>query len=437
MRFNRIGAVIGIMLWPATALAQGTQFPAGTLWGNDTASQRPGKVSTVTLILDRALGSTRGALISRGASGWALIGPGATARLPWLTGGTGADPVLGAYTLPASVTSGGIPCFTSTTAESSSALLTANTLIVGGGAGVCPSSLGAGTSTTVLHGGSPPSYGAVANADMATMAANTTKANATGGSATPTDVAPATARSNSLLNIDQFTGHGDSIYTILATDRTVGTNAAFTASRAWTLPAANAVNAGQEIIVADFQGTVTGTNTIVITRAGSDTINGGTTVTVNVANGAYLLKSDGTSKWTAQALGAQATGTVSLSFFTNSLGADVALNNTANYFDGPSTPQGTSGTWFSSGTVTINVVTLGDNINCKLWDGTTVISSANSGGGGFPANTRLTISLSGPLASPAANIRISCRDPNNTTAVMVFNQSGNSKDSTLTSVKIQ
>src|SRR2546426_953355 len=36
---------------------------------------------------------------------------------------------------------------------------------------------------------------------------------------------------------------------------------------------------------------------------------------------------------------------------TNSLGADVALNNTANYFDGPSVAQGTSGTWFASGTV--------------------------------------------------------------------------------------
>src|SRR5205085_1864918 len=99
---------------------------------------------------------------------------------------------------------------------------------------------------------------AVANSELATMAANTVKANATGGSATPTDVTPATARSSSLLNVDQFTGRGDSTYTILATDRTVGTNATFTASRTWTLPAANAVNAGQEIIVADFQGTVTG-----------------------------------------------------------------------------------------------------------------------------------------------------------------------------------
>lgn len=151
----------------------------------------------------------------------------------------------------------------------------------------------------------------VGNGLLATMAANTIKANATGGVAAPTDVVPATARSASLLNVDSFTGHGDSIYTILATDRTVGTNAAFTASRTWTLPAANAVNPGQEIIVADYQGTVTGVNTLVISRAGADTVNGGTSVTITAANGAYLLKSDGVSKWTAQALGSAAAGGVS------------------------------------------------------------------------------------------------------------------------------
>lgn len=117
------------------------------------------------------------------------------------------------------------------------------------------------------------------------------------------------ARSN--LQVDKFTGHGDSNYTIDASDRVVGTNAAFTASRTWTLPAASAVNAGQPLIVADFQGTVTGTNTLVIARAGSDTINGGTSVTINSANGAYLLWSDGSSKWTAQAVGASIASGVS------------------------------------------------------------------------------------------------------------------------------
>jgi hypothetical protein len=297
---------------------------------------------------------------------------------------------------------------------------------------------------------------AVSNAKMSTMAANTVKGNATGGIAVPTDVPPATARSSSLLNVDQYTGHGDSIYSILTTDRTVGTNAAFTASRTWTLPAANGVNPGQEIVVSDFQGTVTAVNTLVISRAGADTVNGGTTVTITAANGAYLLKSDGVSKWTAQALGAAAAGgvssvtcgtglsggtittsgtcAVSLTTATNSLGADVAMNNTSNFFDGPSTAQGTSGTWLATGAVIVTDTSSSAGIQCKLWDGTTTIAGGGVNTQGATANNN--IALSGLLASPAANIRISCKDPTSTSGVIKFNVTGTSKDSTLTVVRI-
>lgn len=121
-----------------------------------------------------------------------------------------------------------------------------------------------------------------------------------------------------------------------------------------------------------------------------------------------------------------------LSNITNSLGANVALNNTANYFDGPSVAQGTAGTWFCSGTVTVSD-TATNTMFVKLWDGTTVISSAaNSGVASNPA----AISLSGVLASPAANIRISVRDSSTTAGAILFNGSGNSKDSTLSCQRI-
>jgi hypothetical protein len=123
----------------------------------------------------------------------------------------------------------------------------------------------------------------------------------------------AAARASAGLNIDQYTSHGDSIYTILSTDRTVGTNATFTAPRIWTLPAANSINAGQTIGVADFAAGVTSTNTLTVQRAGSDTISGGTTSTTAViatAGGRLDFRSDGVSKWSVSTASASATSSL-------------------------------------------------------------------------------------------------------------------------------
>lgn len=123
---------------------------------------------------------------------------------------------------------------------------------------------------------------------------------------------------------------------------------------------------------------------------------------------------------------------VSLSTLTNSLGADVNLNNTANFFDGPSVAQGTSGTWYASGTVVVTSATA-DNFGAKLWDGTTVIDVAVGSitAGGFAA-----LSVSGYISSPAGNIRISARDYSTTSGIMKFNASGLSKDSTISVVRV-
>lgn len=66
-------------------------------------------------------------------------------------------------------TSGGILGFIAPTVIASSGLLAANQLVLGGGAGATPSTLGSlGSATTVLHGnaGGAPTFGAVANADL-------------------------------------------------------------------------------------------------------------------------------------------------------------------------------------------------------------------------------------------------------------------------------
>lgn len=118
---------------------------------------------------------------------------------------------------------------------------------------------------------------------------------------------------------------------------------------------------------------------------------------------------------------------------TNSIGADVALNNVSNYFDGPSVAQGTTGTWFASGTVSLSDSGGASTFFAQLWDGTTVIASAVSA---TAASQNNTISLSGYLASPAGNIRISVRDITRTTGLIVANSTSLTKDSTISVYRI-
>lgn len=119
---------------------------------------------------------------------------------------------------------------------------------------------------------------------------------------------------------------------------------------------------------------------------------------------------------------------------TISLAADVAMNNIANYFPGPTVAQGSVGKWEASGTVTMLDTAGGAKMDAKLWDGTTVIASGSSVAVG--ANSPVTISLSGRITSPAGNIRIDVRDASSTNGVIIFNTTGNSKDSTLTVKRI-
>ena len=122
------------------------------------------------------------------------------------------------------------------------------------------------------------------------------------------------------------------------------------------------------------------------------------------------------------------------SAIVNTLAADVALNNTGSYFTGPTIAQGTTGTWFASGTVTLEDTAGGSEFRVKLWDGTTVIASAVLS---IPnANDPVPVHLSGYLASPAANIRISVKDISTTSGQIRFNSSGESKDATLCAFRI-
>ena len=168
-----------------------------------------------------------------------------------------------------------------------------------------------------------------------------------------------------------------------------------------------------------------GSGVITIDPNGAETIDGAATTNLNPGEGITIV-CNGSAFYTV--------GRVNLSPITNSLAADVNLNNTSAYFTGPSVAQGTSGTWFASGTVTVKDTAGAAIFLVKLWDGTSVIASATVTTSAV--NSRAVIALSGFITNPAGNIRISVKDVSSTSGLMEFNASAESKDCTLTAIRI-
>ena len=197
-----LSATTGGLTCPTCVTSSG----GGAITGTAPISVSAAGVVSITSPLPLTNGGTNASLTaSNGGIVWSngtqlqILAGTATARLPVLSGAS-ATPVFGAFTLPASVTSGGIPYFSSTSAESSSALLTANAIMLGGGAGAAPATLASlGTTTTVLHGnaaGAPTFAQIVAgdvttntltNATLAQAAAFTLKGNSTASTANVAD----------------------------------------------------------------------------------------------------------------------------------------------------------------------------------------------------------------------------------------------------------
>lgn len=108
---------------------------------------------------------------------------------------SGIAPVSNGGTGLASGTSGGVLAYTAAGTLASSAALAANQIVLGGGAGVVPATLGSlGTTTTVLHGNAAgaPTFGAVAKADAAASFVHNDQVN-TGTAAMTLDMAASTS----------------------------------------------------------------------------------------------------------------------------------------------------------------------------------------------------------------------------------------------------
>jgi hypothetical protein len=214
-----------------------------------------------------------------------------------------------------------------------------------------------------------------------------------------------------------------------ATDhwRTIQVN---TPSVTITLSAATTMAAGYIVDVANQS---SGSITVALASA-TDTIDTVTNTTHSISakeTRRYIVNATATGYITASRNTVSDAASMAI---TNSISGNVALNNTGTYFTGPTVAQGTEGTWFASGTVTLTDTANVATFNVKLWDGTTVIASAEARS--VAANEPLAVSVSGFIANPAGNIRISVNDVSLTTGVILFNASGTSKDSTVTAVRI-
>jgi hypothetical protein len=124
---------------------------------------------------------------------------------------------------------------------------------------------------------------------------------------------------------NQRTAVLDASYSALVTDRLVA-YAALTAARAVTLPAAASYPPGQRLVVADESGACSATNTITLSRAGSDTINGAASLIIAAAYGYVALESNGSNAWTivdqsSPPVAAITSGTIA--------GATIGLSNPA------------------------------------------------------------------------------------------------------------
>lgn len=118
---------------------------------------------------------------------------------------------------------------------------------------------------------------------------------------------------------------------------------------------------------------------------------------------------------------------------TSSLSANVVLNNATTYFDGPSINVGNVGTWLVIATVSVGDSASAAFYSHKLWDGSTVMAS--SGGHLTAASISTVFTVSGVITNPAGPVKLSTKS-SQTTSFLAFNISGNSKDCTITAIRL-
>lgn len=197
---------------------------------------------------------------------------------------SGTVPVGQGGTGITSGTSGGVPYYSSSSTIASSAALTANRIVLGGGAGAAPSVLGSlGTTSTVLHGNAAgaPTFGPVSlTADVSGTLpiANGGTGNTSGNAATAT--ALETPR-----NINGVAFDGTAAITVTAA---AGTLSGATLAAGVTASSLTSVGTLTSLTMA---GAISGATDL--TTSGNTILGNATTDTLNVGNGGLVKDSAG------------------------------------------------------------------------------------------------------------------------------------------------
>lgn len=217
--------------------------------------------------------------------------------------------------------------------------------------------------------------------------------------------------------------------TTLPNGLAMGTPASINLTNATSYPLANLTGAGTSVLAA---------LAIAIRTNGAFAKLGATATALSFATldsvrdvGGFASCNNGT----VQTNSAGTPACVAIGNVSTQLNADVSLTSTTLYIDGPTLALSSAGIWAVSGGVTVLDTNGAARIQCKLYSGATILDSGESATQGAAAAVK--ISLSGNISAPAANVTIACRDLANITGVsMKFNQTGNSKDSTLSAYRI-
>lgn len=240
-----------------------------------------------------ALLVTNGIVLGKGAGAApATLATNASTAFPLVSGGTGTAPswtgltVAGGGTSLTSGTSGGIPYFSSTSAMTSSALLTQYGVVYGGGAGATPVATAAGTTGQVLIAttSSAPSWGTVASGGVttATFTAPTISratvsgtSSGTGGFISGTYTTPTSPRTPLYLKVRMAGGGGGG-------DASGGSGSFGSASTAGTN-----TTFGSSLLTAGAGGAATGNagNGSAGGAGGTNTIAAGPITIINLAGG--------------------------------------------------------------------------------------------------------------------------------------------------------